>query len=187
MPRVRPRVSSRPSRGADLADEWKGGLPCAWPVTEDIKMPTHYPLAIDEARYQGEGVAVVVAESRALAKDAAELVEVDYEPLAVDGRRQEGARRRRAARALRLRVRTSATSGSWRRTMFRPAIDAADVVVDPALCPAAADTECDRAARGARAGGPDRRRHACGRRPRRRTSSASCCNSCSGSPSRSYA
>ncbi len=67
--------------GADLADDWKGGLPCAWPVTEDIKMPTHYPLAIDETRYQGDGVAVVVAESRALAKDAAELVEVDYEPL----------------------------------------------------------------------------------------------------------
>ena len=67
--------------GADLADEWKGGLPCAWPVTEDIRMPTHYPLAIDEARYQGEGIAVVVAVSRALAKDAAELVEVDYEPL----------------------------------------------------------------------------------------------------------
>ena len=67
--------------GADLAEDWKGGLPCAWPVTEDIKMPTHYPLAIDEARYQGDGVAVVIAESRALARDAAELVEVEYEPL----------------------------------------------------------------------------------------------------------
>ena len=44
-------------------------------------MPPHYPLAIDEARFQGDGVAVVIAESRALAKDAAELVEVDYEPL----------------------------------------------------------------------------------------------------------
>jgi carbon-monoxide dehydrogenase large subunit len=66
---------------ADLAEDWKGGLPCAWPVTEDIKMPPHYPLATDEARYQGDGVAVVVAESRPLAKDAAELVEVDYEPL----------------------------------------------------------------------------------------------------------
>jgi aerobic carbon-monoxide dehydrogenase large subunit len=67
--------------GADLANEWAGGMPCAWPVTEDIKMPPHYPLATDEARYQGDPVAVVVAESRALAKDAAELVEVDYEPL----------------------------------------------------------------------------------------------------------
>jgi aerobic carbon-monoxide dehydrogenase large subunit len=67
--------------GADLAEEWAGGLPCAWPVTEDIKMPPHFPLATDEARYQGDPIAVVVAESRALAKDAAELVEVDYEPL----------------------------------------------------------------------------------------------------------
>ncbi len=67
--------------GADLAGDWVGSMPCAWPVTEDIKMPTHHPLAADEARYQGDGVAVVVAESRALAKDAAELVEVDYEPL----------------------------------------------------------------------------------------------------------
>ncbi|MBA2642973.1 MAG: molybdopterin-dependent oxidoreductase [Actinobacteria bacterium] len=68
--------------GADLAEDWKGSLPCAWAVTEDIKMPPHFPLAIEEARYQGDGVAVVIADSRALAKDAAELVEVDYEPLA---------------------------------------------------------------------------------------------------------
>ena len=67
--------------GADLAEDWKGSLPCAWPVTEDIKMPPHYPLANEEARYQGDGIAVVIAESRALAKDAAELVEVDYESL----------------------------------------------------------------------------------------------------------
>jgi aerobic carbon-monoxide dehydrogenase large subunit len=67
--------------GADLADDWAGGMPCAWPVTEDIKMPPHYPLAAEEARYQGDGVAVVVAESRAQAKDAAELVEVEYEAL----------------------------------------------------------------------------------------------------------
>jgi aerobic carbon-monoxide dehydrogenase large subunit len=67
--------------GADLAGDWAGGLPCAWPVTEDIKMPPHFPLAVDEARYQGDPVAVLVAESRALAKDAAELVEVEYEPL----------------------------------------------------------------------------------------------------------
>jgi carbon-monoxide dehydrogenase large subunit len=66
---------------ADLAGDWAGSLPCAWPVTEDIKMPPHFPLASEEARFQGDGVAVVVAESRALAADAAELVEVDYEPL----------------------------------------------------------------------------------------------------------
>ena len=41
----------------------------------------HPVLARGEVRYAGEPVALVVAESRALAEDAAELVEVDYEPL----------------------------------------------------------------------------------------------------------
>ena len=69
--------------GADLRADWKAAMPCAWPVTEDMKNPPHYPLAVDEVKYQGDGVAVVLADSRAHALDAAELVEVDYEPLAV--------------------------------------------------------------------------------------------------------
>jgi aerobic carbon-monoxide dehydrogenase large subunit len=68
--------------GADLAEDWAASLPCVWLVTEDTKQPMHRPLATDKARYAGDGVAVVVAETRAQAKDAAELVEVDYEPLA---------------------------------------------------------------------------------------------------------
>jgi aerobic carbon-monoxide dehydrogenase large subunit len=67
--------------GTDLADEFADALPMAWPVTDDIKNPPHWPLARDKARYLGDGVAVVVAETRAQAKDAAELVEVDYDPL----------------------------------------------------------------------------------------------------------
>ena len=39
-------------------------------------------MARDTARHVGEIVAMVIADSRALAEDAAELVEVDYEPLA---------------------------------------------------------------------------------------------------------
>ena len=65
---------------ADLSGDWKAAMPCAWPVTEEMKNPPHYPLT-DVARYQGDGVAVVIAESRAQAKDAAELVEIDWEPL----------------------------------------------------------------------------------------------------------
>jgi len=38
-------------------------------------------LAVDKVRYAGQGVAAVVAESRAIAEDAADLVEVEYEPL----------------------------------------------------------------------------------------------------------
>jgi carbon-monoxide dehydrogenase large subunit len=69
--------------GKDLADEWAGPLPMAWPVTEDIKSPSHFPLAKDKARHQGDGVAVVIAQTRAIAKDAAEVVDVDYEELPV--------------------------------------------------------------------------------------------------------
>jgi carbon-monoxide dehydrogenase large subunit len=67
--------------GEELAGEWGGPLPMAWPVTEDINNPDHFPVATDKARYAGDAVAVVVAGSRAHAQDAAEAVDVDYEPL----------------------------------------------------------------------------------------------------------
>ena len=41
----------------------------------------HYPLAIDRARCVGEAVAMVIAQTANLAKDAAEQVEVEYETL----------------------------------------------------------------------------------------------------------
>jgi aerobic carbon-monoxide dehydrogenase large subunit len=67
--------------GADLADNWAAGLPCAWPVTSDMISPTHLPIATDEVRYVGDAVAVVVAQSKYQAADAVEFVEVEYEPL----------------------------------------------------------------------------------------------------------
>jgi carbon-monoxide dehydrogenase large subunit len=67
--------------GADLAGDWAGPMPCAWPVVEDMKSPAHYPVTPDKARYVGDAVAVVVAESAIAAKDAAEQVVVDYEVL----------------------------------------------------------------------------------------------------------
>ncbi|MDB5730033.1 MAG: carbon monoxide dehydrogenase [Noviherbaspirillum sp.] len=47
----------------------------------DIFIAPHFPLPADKARFVGEAVAMVVATSIALAKDAAERIEVDYEPL----------------------------------------------------------------------------------------------------------
>jgi aerobic carbon-monoxide dehydrogenase large subunit len=44
-------------------------------------IPPHYPMATDEVRHVGDIVAMVVANSRAAAKDAAELVIVDYSDL----------------------------------------------------------------------------------------------------------
>jgi carbon-monoxide dehydrogenase large subunit len=67
--------------GAELAEDWKASLPTAWLPTEETNAPDHKPLAVDKARYAGDAVAVVVADSRASAKDAAELVEVEYDPL----------------------------------------------------------------------------------------------------------
>jgi aerobic carbon-monoxide dehydrogenase large subunit len=68
--------------GADFAAE-QASLPCAWPVTEDIVIPAHPPMAVDEVRYVGEAVAVVVARDRYTAADALAAIEVDYEPLPV--------------------------------------------------------------------------------------------------------
>ena len=55
-------------------------LPSA-PGTPDAKMPPHPPLAKDKVRHVGDPIAVVIAEDRYQARDAAEAVEVTYEPL----------------------------------------------------------------------------------------------------------
>jgi aerobic carbon-monoxide dehydrogenase large subunit len=68
--------------GADFAAE-QGSLPCAWPVTPDIVIPPHPAMAVDEVRYVGEAVAVVVARDRFVAADALAAIDVDYEPLPV--------------------------------------------------------------------------------------------------------
>ncbi len=66
--------------GADFGAE-QGSLPCAWPVTPDIVIPPHPPMATDEVRYVGEAVAVVIARDRYAAADALAAIDVDYEPL----------------------------------------------------------------------------------------------------------
>ena len=71
--------------GADLANAKVGGLPCGWLITDvngqPMKEPAYPSLAQGKVRHVGERVAVVIAETLAQAKDAADLVEVDYEVL----------------------------------------------------------------------------------------------------------
>ena len=67
--------------GADLESAWAGPMPCAWPVTADMKNPTHYPLAVSKAAYVGDGVACVLATSDSVAHDALDAIQVEYEPL----------------------------------------------------------------------------------------------------------
>ncbi|MDR5682875.1 MAG: xanthine dehydrogenase family protein molybdopterin-binding subunit [Armatimonadota bacterium] len=67
--------------GADIEGK-VNPIPCAWLVPNaDLKTPAHPAIAKDRVRYVGDPVAVVVAQTRAAAYDAAALVEVDYEPL----------------------------------------------------------------------------------------------------------
>jgi len=51
------------------------------PPGERIVELAHWPLALDRVRHVGEPVAVVVAQSAAMARDATELIEVEYQPL----------------------------------------------------------------------------------------------------------
>ncbi|ODS91002.1 MAG: carbon monoxide dehydrogenase [Comamonas sp. SCN 65-56] len=70
--------------GADLAGKM-GGLPCGWqihnPDGSPMKEPAHPVLAHTKVRYVGDHVALVVADSHVNARNAAEAVVVDYEPL----------------------------------------------------------------------------------------------------------
>src|SRR6516162_9166256 len=71
--------------GADIAAAGIGGLPCGWQIhSKDgtpMAEPPHPVLAVDRVRHVGDPVAVVVAETKAEARDAAELIRVDYEVL----------------------------------------------------------------------------------------------------------
>ncbi|MBU7574497.1 MAG: xanthine dehydrogenase family protein molybdopterin-binding subunit [Hydrogenophaga sp.] len=72
--------------GNDVAGDKIAGLPCGWLITDTagqpMKEPPHPILAFDKVRYVGDHVAMVVADTLENAKNAAELVDVDYEPLA---------------------------------------------------------------------------------------------------------
>ena len=71
--------------GEDLAAAKVGGLPCGWLITsvdgQPMKEPPHPLLAQGKVRHVGDQVAVVIAESLNQAKDAAALIEVDYDTL----------------------------------------------------------------------------------------------------------
>ncbi|HKU05768.1 MAG TPA: xanthine dehydrogenase family protein molybdopterin-binding subunit [Bradyrhizobium sp.] len=71
--------------GSDLAADQIGPLPCGVtniPMAKPLVVPPCHALARDAVRYVGEPVAFVVAESAERARDAAEAVLVQYEPLA---------------------------------------------------------------------------------------------------------
>ncbi|HLJ27119.1 MAG TPA: glyceraldehyde dehydrogenase subunit alpha [Candidatus Angelobacter sp.] len=67
-----------------------GPVPCA-AALPDLKTPDHRVLATDKVYFVGHPVAVVVATDRYVAKDAADLIQVDYEELPVVMDEEKGA------------------------------------------------------------------------------------------------
>ena len=112
------------SAGVDAAQTVP--LAGAEPAITQLFMP--YCLAKDEVCFVGEPVAIVVADSRYIAEDAAALVEVDYEPLPAVSDCAKRPRARRAARASgRRRTISPPSSRSTSATPMRPSRKAAHV------------------------------------------------------------
>ena len=67
--------------GKDLKAEFGAPLPVTVTFVPEKKYPSYWPIAVDRVRFAGEPVALVLASSKAAAEDAAERIEVRYEPL----------------------------------------------------------------------------------------------------------
>src|SRR5215469_271802 len=71
--------------GEDLARDGLGTIPCLSAVTNRdgsaATLPPHPAIVRDRVRHVGDTVAMVIGESLAAARDAAELIAVDYDPL----------------------------------------------------------------------------------------------------------
>src|SRR5690349_23452476 len=66
--------------GKDLADGGVNGIPVGW-LLPGLKPSNHHAIAVEKVHYVGEAVAIVVADSPYTARDAAERVVVDFDPL----------------------------------------------------------------------------------------------------------
>ena len=70
--------------GSDIP-EVIAGVPCGWQVDfkngDTMKEPPHPLLVRKKVRHVGDGIALIVAESKSIAKDASELIDIDYDIL----------------------------------------------------------------------------------------------------------
>jgi carbon-monoxide dehydrogenase large subunit len=71
--------------GGDMVAENIGGIPCGWQIHNKdgspMAEPAHPAIAVGKVRHVGDPVAVVIAETKQQAKDAAELLDIDYTDL----------------------------------------------------------------------------------------------------------
>ena len=68
--------------GEEVRDRCKAQFPLNR-VSEGTKVKRSWPMAVGAAKYEGEPVAAVVADSSSAARDALDLIQVEYEPLPV--------------------------------------------------------------------------------------------------------
>jgi carbon-monoxide dehydrogenase large subunit len=89
-----PGYAVEESNGGEVAEPAPRTF-CGWPVTENIKIPHHSPLAHGEVNFAGEPVAIVLAADHYHAQDALEFIEVEYEPMDpvtdIEGALEDGA------------------------------------------------------------------------------------------------
>ena len=101
--------------GADMAADSIGGLPCGWQIHNKdgspMAEPPHPVLAVGKVRHVGDPVAVVIAETKQAAKDAAELLAIDYQDLPAVATLQRRARSRAPRWCTTMSPATSATTG----------------------------------------------------------------------------
>src|SRR5690606_7611419 len=68
--------------GANMASAGVGSLPCGWLVRNKdgspMVEPPHQPLCVGRVRHVGDQVAVIIADTRQHAAEAAALVDVEY-------------------------------------------------------------------------------------------------------------
>ena len=87
--------------GQEIVDDKVGNLICGWAITSKdgspMKMGAWPAMAPETVRFVGQAVAVVIAETKNLARDAAEAVVVDYEELPAVADVHAGDQVRRAA------------------------------------------------------------------------------------------
>lgn len=123
---IRPAQGVMMLTGEDMARDGVHPMRCGW-VLPGMVEPPRFALARGSVRHVGEPIAAVFAASRAQAEDAAEQVEVEYEPLAlIDGEQAfKWARGDRAATNIAMR-------GAARRVQIE--------LVNNRLCGAAIET-----------------------------------------------
>ena len=170
----RPRCSTRRS-SAVITGEDLEALGLAWMPT--LSADTQAVLATDKVRFQGQEVAFVVADDHYAARDALELIDVEYEPLPAVVDAAQGARRRRAGHPRRqggqdrqphLRLGGRRRGGDRRACSPTPTSSSPQDMLYPRVHPAPMET-CGAVADY----GPGHRQAArSGARPRRRTRTA---------------